>query len=122
MDLDFNNLTLVQIVIALFAIASLDWVAGVGVAVKNGTFNVDYVANFLSSHILARVIPLSFAAAVGKGIPQVGLEPILAIWAIFLLGAATYVAETVSSIAKNIGARNQTSEPVPSGETPQPTE
>jgi hypothetical protein len=104
MDIDLNNLSLVQIVITLFAITLLDWISGVGVAIANKTFTFDRVAEFLTTHVVRRVIPLSFAAALGLGVPQLGLQPILAIWGIFLLGAAAYVAETLASIAKNLGS------------------
>ena len=102
MSLDLSTLSLLQIVILLFALTALDWVAGVGGAIAHKTFSVNQVADFLASHVLSRVIPLIFAAAVGQGVPQIGLAAVPAVWALFLAGGAAYLAETVASISASL--------------------
>lgn len=106
--MDLNNLTLTQIVLGLLALTVADFVSGAGMAIVNHTFSVHVVADFISLHILGRVIPLSFLAAIGVGIPQIGLAGIPAVFAIFLAGGAAYVAETLASIATNVGQNNAT--------------
>lgn len=101
--MDLNHLTLSQLLVGLLLLTAADFVSGVGSAIAHHTFTVDEVAQFISTHVLGRVIPLAFLAAVGLGIPQLGVEGIPAVFAIFLAGGAAYVAETVSSIAQNVG-------------------
>lgn len=103
--MDLEHLTLAQIVIGLFSITVLDFISGVAGAFANHTFSVDSIAQFVATHILGRVIPLSFAAAVGIGLPVLNLPPSPAIFAVFLAGGAAYVAETLASIVKNLGSQ-----------------
>lgn len=105
MDVDFSHLTLVQVIVTLFAIAFLDFVCAVGAAIRDHTFEPAYVGEWIGSHILSRVIPLSVAAAIGMGIARIDLQPIPAIWALFLIAAAAYVVETLASIAGSFGIR-----------------
>lgn len=101
--MDLANIGLPQIIISLFLLTALDWLSGVGASIIAHTFTWDRVAEFLNTHVLQRVVPLSVTAAIALGVPVIGLVAIPALWVIFVPGATAYLGETISSIAHNIG-------------------
>jgi hypothetical protein len=103
MSFDLTHLTLLQLLGVLLVTAAIDTLSGIFGALdaKPSTFSWGVVANFLQTHVLARVFPilgLGFLAQT-LGVDQSGA----AIWGAALLGLAAYIAETVSSVSSNVG-------------------
>jgi hypothetical protein len=71
-----------------------DFVTGTARAIRLGQFKVARVSEWVSQHLLGRVMPLAFLATLSPG-----NEPLMAIVA---AGLATYTAETLASIKANL--------------------
>jgi len=99
-----------QLVTLLALIAGLsDWGLAVVRAIRDRVFSVDYVAQYLSSHVLTRFVPIAMLAFIGAALTAVtagafeeyppALSALtasvtLAAWA----GLLAYLGETVASI------------------------
>jgi hypothetical protein len=99
--MDLNNLGLVDVIKLLLAITALDFVCGVGLAISAGIFNINYIAVFLNSHILQRVIPVTALAGVGLG-QLIVSQPQPIIWDIAVASGGAYLLETIASIKTNM--------------------
>lgn len=81
--------------------ALLDTATGMLAALVSGSFSVAYAAEWLRSHLLARVLPIAVAALGGSLMAEPLGATLLAAAAV---GAATYAAEVVGSVADNLRA------------------
>jgi hypothetical protein len=79
-------------VLCLLAVADL--VTGVSHAVRGGTFEWGFVADWVEKHLGGRVLPIAVVLVLAQW-----AEPLYAIAA---TASATYVAETIASIRSNL--------------------
>jgi predicted tellurium resistance membrane protein TerC len=95
---DLTNLTLVQLWTYLIAIAAVDVVFNVVIAILGGTFSSQYLLEYLRSHVVMRVFVIGTLGAVGHGIPAAGIPEIPAATLAATGSLALYVVETVGSL------------------------
>lgn len=76
-------------------LAVADFLTGVGASVRAGSFQVEWVAVWLQGHLAGRVFPVTATALLG----QYFSEPLFAIAGLAL---ASYTAETLVSIRRNL--------------------
>jgi hypothetical protein len=102
-----------QAILVLALIASLaDLAAGVIAAVVSHTFSVSKIAEFLSTHVLGRVIPIVavafVASALSAAVGGIGAAPAVlatavgAAWATAWAGVIAYVLETLASLGVHV--------------------
>lgn len=110
MDLpDLTSLTVVQLWTYLIAIAAVDVVFNVVLAILGGTFSSAYLLEYLRSHVVLRVFVIGALGAVGHGLPALGFPEIPAATLAATGSLALYVVETVGSLiaaSKSFQARN----------------
>jgi hypothetical protein len=99
---DFGHLTLGQIAGYLVPLAGLVFACGFVRAAVSAVLLWTYVKDWLVSW-LAPVFVLLALAAVGQGVPGLGIEPNGAVQLIFIPAALAYVASALASIAKSVG-------------------
>jgi hypothetical protein len=76
-------------------LAVADLVTGVSAALRTGRFSPLVVADWVQTHLAARVLPIGVLLILAQW-----AEPLYAIAAV---ASATYVAETLASIRANLG-------------------
>lgn len=95
--------------VAMVAVAFIDFATGAFAAIRDGSFSIDALAAFLRKHIAGRVAPIGLllvAGYFGGGIiGQLFMASAAA-------SAAAYVAETAASVWGNVNPGG-TSNPVP---------
>lgn len=97
-----------QAVVALLALAFLDFLLGAFAAFRDGTFRLDAVAAWVRKHIAGRVLPIATVLILGHILGGVSVEgasaqPIgVIVSAIGLAAAAVYVLEIVGSIRESL--------------------
>lgn len=87
------------LLIAMVAVAFVDFATGVLAALRDGTFALGAIAAFVRKHLLGRVFPIGILLVTG----YFGGELIGQLFAASALAAAAaYVAETASSVLGNL--------------------
>jgi hypothetical protein len=87
------------LLIAMVAVAFVDFATGVLAALRDGTFALDAIAAFVRKHLLGRVVPIGILLVTG----YFGGELIGQLFLAAALGSAgAYVAETAASILGNL--------------------
>lgn len=84
------------IIVVAVAFALADFLTGVSRAIRMKAFDPRYLADWLQSHLLGRVMPIAGVALLGRFL---AVEPLFAIAGLAL---ATYVAEATVSIRDNL--------------------
>lgn len=107
-----QTLQLIALVAIVAALADL--LVAVSAAVRRREFDVAVVADFLATHVLARIIPivgLAFlASALAHGtegmasVPEALTLLIAGTWAAALAGVIAYAGETFASLRQSIGS------------------
>lgn len=102
-------------VIALFALAALDWVLGTFAAIRDDVFRLDAVGAWLRKHIAGRVLPVTAVLILGHmlgglsfGSAQDLLTPGTILTSIGLGGAGIYVGEVIGSIRESLTPKPST--------------
>lgn len=94
--------TLTPILYGLFVAALLDTVSGLWAAFNSGTFNANFLAEFVRSHILQRIFPIFTALLAGVAIGGTDTAAGAALIAAGAAGGAAYLGEVVKSIMTNL--------------------
>lgn len=107
MDQILNNIaaaagTLTPILYGLIVAAALDTLTGVWAAINSGTFNLEYISEFVRSHVLQRIVPVFLALLAGVAIGGTDNAAGTGLIATGAASAAAYVASVVASIAGNL--------------------
>lgn len=103
-------------IVALFALAALDFALGAFAAFRDDVFTLDALSVWVRKHIAGRVLPITAVLIVGHmtgGLSFEGGEvvsPGTVLTALGLGMAATYVLETVASIRESLTAKPGTRE------------
>lgn len=85
--------------VAIVAITTLaDLIVSTSFAIAAGTFKVEYLLDFLKSHVAGRIFPIVTLAILGH------FEP--ALFAIAAPAAAAYVVETLASLKESVDGIN----------------
>lgn len=105
--------TLAAIVTLAIVAALADFACGVIAALRAGTFNFRELAQFVGTHLLARVVPIAAVAFVASALsaalagihnaPAVLVAAPDAAWAAAWAAVIAYVLETVSSLTDSLG-------------------
>lgn len=98
-NIDFTNLTLLQLGTTLVLFAALDTGITVILAVIRREFSPAYLLDFLRTHILKVATPILGLGIVGHGIAFGGSELVPAIPAASLAASASLAAYAVATIA-----------------------
>lgn len=99
---DLTNLPLASLVGFALLLAALDVIGTVGIAVAAGNFKAEFVADFLRSHVLMRVLPVLLLGAAGHGIPSFDIPAIPAASLAASLALAAYGVAVLGSIRGSI--------------------
>jgi hypothetical protein len=94
--------------IALYGVIVIglaDFIIGVSMAVRDGTFRMDAVAAWLRKHLAGRIAPIVGLLALGSFGAQPALSLLAAAW------AAGYLAETLASIQSSISTNTKQAVP-----------
>ena len=100
MALDLNGITWGQVLVASMIVAAVDTATGILGAIGGHTFRWSFVADFLTTHVLSRIIPITGAALLGQelnGTPGGRL-----IFGGAVVGLAAYIIETLPSVSSNL--------------------
>jgi hypothetical protein len=122
MNLDLTGISWSQLLIAAVVVAIIDTVTGVLGAIAGGTFSAAFLPEFLSSHVLNRVLPIAAAAYLG-GVVLAGTSGGQVIFGTALTGLGAYIIATFPSVGANLGAVNlpsisvSRSKPAPAAKT-----
>jgi hypothetical protein len=99
-------------VVALLALAVLDFALGVFAAIRDDMFRLDAIAAWLRKHVAGRVLPTSAVLLIGHmtgGLSLQGgadlLSPGTILTTIGLGMAGTYVLEVIGSVRESLVAR-----------------
>jgi hypothetical protein len=102
MNLDLGGLVWTQVAIAAVIVGVIDTLTGIVGAIGGGTFSPSFVATFLSTHVLNRIIPIIGAALLST---QLGAGTASqTVFGVALVGLGAYIVETLPSVAGNLGA------------------
>lgn len=111
-----NSLSLSQFLLVVIVVSLVDFGVAVGKALNAHTFALNQVADFLSAHILSRVLPLFALAYVGHGnLPLLDQNAVAAAATAAGVGLAAYVAETYGSLRDTLATKPA---PAPAPATP----
>ena len=100
MSLDLNGITWEQVLIAAMIVAIVDTATGILGAIGGHTFNSSFLADFLSTHVLSRVIPITGAALLSV---ELGNSPGgVALFGVALFGLGAYILQTLPSVGSNL--------------------
>jgi len=113
---DLTNIPLGSFFLYLVIIAAADVFWNTALAIAHKNFSADYVADFVRTHILLRILAIGIFAAFGHGVPGLGIPEIPAVSLAATGALAAYAVETVWSMK---GALTDT-RPVPEPPTPTP--
>jgi hypothetical protein len=100
--MDLTQLPLDQIAAALFALAGLVFLAGIGRALVSASVLWTYAGHWITANLLPAFVLIA-TAAVGQGVPALHLPADPLVGAIFAAGSVAYVASAVASIATSLG-------------------
>lgn len=96
-------------VVALFALAALDFALGVLAALRDGTFQVGSLAAWVRKHIAGRVLPITAVLVVGHlagGLSIDSAEDLLSpgtiLTGIGIAAATAYILETIGSVRDSL--------------------
>ena len=84
---------LTALITGLCIVTAADLIVGVGVAIGRKEFDPQQIADFIITHILARVIPISLCAILGHWY--------LPVAALAAAAGAAYLVETIGSIRES---------------------
>ena len=100
MNLDLTGITWTQVLIAAMIVAIVDTATGILGAIGGHTFNSQFLADFLSTHVLSRVIPITGAALLSV---ELGNSPGgVALFGVSLFGLGAYILQTLPSVGSNL--------------------
>ena len=94
--------TLVPILYGLIVAAALDTLTGVWAAFNSGSLSWVYVADFVRSHVLQKIVPIMTAIVAGVAIGGTDNAAGAALIATAAASGAAYLASVVASIAGNL--------------------
>lgn len=94
--------TLTPILYGLVIAATLDTLTGIWAAWNSGTLSGQYVAEFVRSHILQRIVPILSALLAGVAVGGTDNAAGAALIATAAAAGAAYLAEVVASITANV--------------------
>lgn len=122
MDIDLgplSDLTPLGVLSLTVIVTVVDVVVAYVLAATQGKFDLGYVAAWLMSHSVKRVLPIYAMLALGVGIPAVDIPAIPALFGLAVAGVIAYLGETVKSIAVNFAdaraVRDESPVPPPGG-------
>jgi small basic protein len=101
MTLDLNGIGWSQLLIAAAIVAIVDTCTGVLGAIADHTFNLQFLPDFLSSHVLNRVLPIAGAAYLG-GVVLAGTSGGQLIFGGAIAGLGAYILAVLPSVAGNL--------------------
>src|SRR4026209_2282433 len=110
-------LTLQQLFLYLFIVAAVDTTWNIAMAFVHGDFSAAYVADFVRSHLILRVLAIGLIGSLGHGWPRQGLPAIPAASLAATAALAAYVVETIASLKD--GLTNTSPNPSPPTPTPE---
>ena len=100
MNLDLTGITWTQVLIAAVIVAIVDIATGILGAIGGHTFNSSFLADFLSTHVLSRVIPIAGSALLSQ---ELGNSPGgQALFGVALFGLGAYILQTLPSVGSNL--------------------
>jgi uncharacterized membrane protein YdjX (TVP38/TMEM64 family) len=100
MPIDLSSLTVEEVLLVALALAVVDTISGIAGALATHTLDVSRLAEWVTTHVLQRVLPIVALVAIAAALPQgPGAD---AVRATAVAALASYLAETVSSIASNV--------------------
>ncbi|MHB8398594.1 MAG: hypothetical protein ACYDCI_06625 [Candidatus Limnocylindrales bacterium] len=101
MTVNLAGLTLAQVILVAAITMGVDIATGILGALRDtpSTFSWAFLANFLESHVLARIIPIAGLVFIGQ---TIGGSEGAGLFGLGLVGLASYVAQTVVSVGANI--------------------
>jgi len=100
-NLDFTDLSIVQVVSLAIVLAVIDTLGAIVLSVIQGKFSLGAVAIWLQSHVLRRVFPILALAVVGQGVTINGTAFLPAIpfaFGLSIAGLTAYAVETIASL------------------------
>jgi hypothetical protein len=89
-----NDQALGALVVTACLLTAADLASGIFAAIREDTFDPTWVARFIRTHVMGRVVPITLVAFIGH------FEP--ALFAIAGLAAGAYAIETLASIRHNL--------------------
>jgi hypothetical protein len=95
--LDLSSLTPAQVAVFTVAIAIADFIFSSVAAAAKHTFNWGYVAAWIDSHGVHRILPIVTFLVIGHGFADV-LPAMPALWFAGIAFLVTYAGETLASI------------------------
>jgi hypothetical protein len=99
-SLDLTGITWTQVLIAAMIVAIVDIATGILGAIGGHTFNSSFLADFLSTHVLSRVIPIAGSALLSQ---ELGNTPGgQALFGVALFGLGAYILQTLPSVGSNL--------------------
>lgn len=98
MDLDLSQLSLTAILTYAVLLAAIDVAWNVVLSFVHRNFSLAYVADFLTSHVLVRIVPIALLAIAGHGIPALGVPELAIATLAAAAGLAAYALETIGSL------------------------
>ena len=100
MNLDLTGITWTQVLVASVIVAVVDTATGILGAIGGHTFKWSFVADFLTTHVLSRVIPISGAALLSVELG--GTPGGQALFGVALFGLGAYIIQTIPSVGQNL--------------------
>lgn len=114
---DLTGLTLLGFVSLTVLVAIADTAGSIIAAIAKGTFNLAYISQWVTSHLVVRVLPIAALGWLGHGVPALDVPRIDPVWYAALLALLTYFLETVASLKDAFSGTGSTppadSSPVP---------
>jgi len=98
--IDLGNITWSQLMIAAAIVAVVDTATGIVGAIAAHDFSLSFLPDFLSSHVLSRVIPIAGAALLGQELNGTPGGQLL--FGIAEAGLAAYIIATFPSVGSNL--------------------
>ena len=100
MALDLNGITWGQVLVASMIVAAVDTATGILGAIGGHTFRWSFVADFLTTHVLSRIIPITGAALLSVELG--GTPGGDAVFGVALFGLGAYIVQTIPSVGSNL--------------------
>lgn len=105
---------LVPILYGLFVAAGLDTLSGLWAAYNSGTLTAKYVPEFITSHIIKKIVPIFLTLLAGVAVGGTSSAAGLALVATGAASGAAYLASVVAGILHNVQDGNAGTKGVPS--------
>jgi hypothetical protein len=96
-----SDLTPLGVLTLTALITAVDVVLAYILGVVQGKFDLSYVAAWLVSHSVKRVVPIYVLLLFGVGIAEAGIPAIPALFAMAVAGVVAYAGETIKSMLVN---------------------